>query len=335
MSFVGWMNYHAHIDKGFLSPPFRYKDAPASTRAEWTREAKVLMTKNEIKEAAVKALTKMHQYGTVYVRTHVDVDPLFELRAIEALKEVQEEWKNRIVIDLIAFNQEGFDRYPETEVLLKEALNLGVQGIGGHTSMDQDGKQHIDKIIKLATNSDLDWIEFHTDETGRIDDFNLPYLAKVTTDEELGSKVTAIHCCSLANVEEKIAMETIEAVAHSGMTVTTCPTAIATRALTRVKDLANAGVKLQLGSDNLRDYFNPLGSGNMLQYGQLLAYILRFYEPTEMEKIIQWLSTVPEIARVNEQLQHLSYQPAYELKLPSELLAEAPTPTKLMEKMVR
>ncbi|WP_062048350.1 amidohydrolase family protein [Bacillus sp. JCM 19034] len=329
MKLSGWMNYHAHIDKGFLPPPFRYKDAPAPTRAEWTREAKMLMTKKEIKEAAEKALAKMQYYGTVYVRTHVDVDPLFELRAVEALKELQEEWKDRIVIDLIAFNQEGFDRYPETEVLLKEAVQLGVQGIGGHTSMDQEGQKHIDKTIQLASLANLDWIEFHTDETGRIDDFNLPYLAKVTKEHGLGSKVTAIHCCSLANVEEKVAMEAIEAVADSGMTVTTCPTAIATRSLTRVKDLANAGVKIQIGSDNLRDHFNPLGSGNMLQYGQLLAYVQRFYEPEEMSEIINWLSARPDLETVQERLKEIKYYPTYDLKLKSELLAEAPAPVSL------
>ncbi|WP_078429189.1 amidohydrolase [Alkalihalobacterium alkalinitrilicum] len=324
MTFSGWMNYHAHIDKGFLSPTYVYKDAPAPVRAEWTREAKMLMTKDEIKQAANFALEKMYKYQTAYVRTHVDVDPLFELRAIEALLEVQQEWKDRIVIDLIAFNQEGFDRFPETEVLLKEALTMGVNGIGGHTSMDQSGRGHIDKILSLAETTDIDWIEFHTDETGRPDDFNLPYLAKRVTEEQLGEKVTAIHCCSLANVDDDLAIDTIAAVAHSGMTVTTCPTAIATRSLTRVKELAAAGVKIQLGSDNLRDYFNPLGSGNMLQYGQLLAYVSRFYEPQEINQIISWLKTAPNHPRVKQALNQVANHFKLEEGLTNtELLAEA------------
>ncbi|ADU29499.1 amidohydrolase family protein [Evansella cellulosilytica] len=334
MNFSGWMNYHAHIDKGFLPPPHLYKDAPAPVRAEWTREAKMLMSKEEIKLAANKALEKMHYYGTTYVRTHVDVDPLFELRAMEALLEVKKEWESRVVVDLIAFNQEGFDRYPETEVLLCEALMMGADGIGGHTSMDQDGKKHIDKIFKLAEGKKLDWIEFHTDETGRPDDFNLPYLAQVTKEQELGEKVTAIHCCSLANVEEVDAMKTIEAIAESGMRVTTCPTAIATRALTRVKDLAHAGVRIQLGSDNLRDYFNPLGSGNMLQYGQLLAYVQRFYEPNEVNQIIDWLKEKPNNERVQHELNRLTNTLTYSDFSNKDLLAETPRPQSLNTNLI-
>ncbi|KYG30568.1 amidohydrolase family protein [Alkalihalobacillus trypoxylicola] len=321
-----WFNYHAHLDKGFLIPPYKYKDAAAPKRAEWTREAKIHMTKEEIKKSASLALEKMHQFGTVYVRTHVDVDSLFELRAVEALLELKEQWKEKIIIDIIAFNQEGFDRFPETEVLLKEALKLGVNGIGGHTSIDKNGKEHIDKIFQIAESSYCDWIEFHTDETGREDDFLLPYLANEVTNRQLKDKVTAIHCCSLANVDEVLAQKTIEEVALSEMTVTTCPTAIATRKLTRVKDLANAGVTIQLGSDNLRDYFNPLGSGNMLQYAQLLAYVQRFYELEDINQLISWIEAKPENERVQKQLEKLSGQFEYPLYTNSELLAEAPHP---------
>ncbi|AIC93284.1 amidohydrolase family protein [Shouchella lehensis] len=320
----GWKNYHAHLDKGFLIPPNRYEDAPAPVRAEWTRDAKVMMTKQDIKRAASQALEKMTVHGTTYVRTHVDVDPLVELRGIEAMLEIKQEWKDRVVLDIVAFNQEGFDRFPETTVLLEEALKLGVNGIGGHTSMDKDAKAHIHNIFALAEKKDLDWIEFHTDETGNPQDFNLPYLADITNRLGYKQKVTAIHCCSLANVEEELAERTIEKVAHAGMTVTTCPTAIATRNLTRVKDLAKAGVPIQLGSDNLRDYFNPLGSGNMLQYGQLLAYVQRFYEKEELEQLLSWLSATPLNQQVAIAIEKLNRNVDYEVDRLSDLLADVP-----------
>jgi cytosine/creatinine deaminase len=326
MRIAGWMNYHAHIDKGFLLENQQYQDLAGSERAALTREIKMVRTKQEIKQAATQALEKMYYYGTAYVRTNVDVDPLYELRAIEALLEIQEEWREKIVLDIVAFNQEGFDRFPETKVLLKEALKLGVQGIGGHTSMDVNAQDHIDQILDMAEKANLDWIEFHTDETGRPDDFNLPYLAKVTKEREIGDRMSAIHCCSLTNIEDDLAAKTIDEVAASGMAVTTCPTAIATRSLTRVKELAAAGVPIQIGSDNLRDFFNPLGSGNMLQYGQLLAYTQRFYEPKEVREILLWLQKHPQNQRVAHQLNRLDNEFSYSIKEEMELLAEAPAP---------
>ena len=323
----GLSNEHAHLDKGMLVPVSAvYTDAPAPVRGGWTREHKARFTKQGIYERAEAALQQMLTYGTTYVRTHVDVDPLVGLNGVEALLELQANYADRVVIDLTAFNQEGFERYPETEELLAEALQMGRIGIGGHTLTDSDGQAHIRRIYDLAERRDAPWIEFHTDESGKPEHFLLPYLAREAMSRGLGSRVYAIHCNSLANVPDEAAQDAIGLMVSAGLQVIVCPTAIATRAITRTKDLLAAGVRLTLGSDNMSDLFNPLGSGNMLQYAQLLAYVQRFYEPGEQQALLDMLLAEPVDAEAALKLGQLDAEVLYSTDDVRELLAHAPRP---------
>lgn len=322
----GFSNEHAHLDKGMLVPGVSYEDAPAPIRGGWTRGYKANFTKAEIYSRAEQALLNMLSYGTSYVRTHVDVDPLVGLKGMEAILELKQHYKNDIVIDITAFNQEGFERFPETEQLLVEALKMGRVGIGGHTLTDSDGVKHIQRIFNLAEQYDVPWIEFHTDESGKPEDFLLPNIAEETKQRGLNGKVFAIHCNSLANVSDKQAKMAIEQVVQSGLHVIVCPTAIATRAITRTKELLKSGVRITLGSDNMGDLFNPLGSGNMLNYAQMLTYIQCFYEPNEMRAILDMITQKPLDVKSREAFELLSKEIVYETDRIHELLAHAPKP---------
>ena len=323
----GFANEHAHLDKGMLVPDLAsYTDAPAPVRGGWTRKHKARFTRQDIYERAEAALQLMLQYGTTYVRTHVDVDPLVGLQGVEALLELQESYADRVVIDLTAFSQEGFERYPETAELLEEALTMGRIGIGGHTLCDADGAAHIRRIYELAERHDAPWIEFHTDESGRPEHFLLPCVAEEAAARGLGSRVYAIHCNSLAGVAEETAQQAIEQVAAAGLRVIVCPTAIATRAITRTKALLDAGVRVTLGSDNMSDLFNPLGSGNMLQYAQLLAYVQRFYEPQEQQTLLGMLLAEPIDPAAAQRLAQLDAEMLYSTGDPRQLLMHAPRP---------
>ncbi|MFS0726817.1 amidohydrolase family protein [Paenibacillus sp. 1P07SE] len=322
----GFSNEHAHLDKGMLVPGAVYSDAPAPVRGGWTREHKARFTKQDIYERAEAALQLMLQYGTTYIRTHVDVDPLVGLKGVEALLELQSNYADQAVIDLTVFNQEGFERYPETGELLAEALTMGRIGIGGHTLTDEDGQAHIRRIFELAERGDAPWIEFHTDESGRPEHFLLPAIAREAGARGVGSRVYAIHCNSLANVSDDAAQEAIGLVANAGLHVIVCPTAIATRAITRTKALHAAGVRITLGSDNMSDLFNPLGSGNMLGYAQLLAYVQRFYEPQEQQTLIDMLLAEPIDSQASHRLAQLDAEVLYSTDDVRQLLAHAPRP---------
>lgn len=285
----GLVNAHAHLDKSFIVDRKPYLDEPPPVRAGWVRELKQGFTKEDIKERARKGVEMSLASGVIGIRTNVDVDPLIGLKGIEALLELKQEMSDTLDIQVVAFNQEGFNRFPQTGELLEESLKMGADGIGGHTTMDSGAqKEHIDIIFELATRYQVD-VDFHADETGRPDDHMLPYLIAKTKAEGYQGRVNAIHCCSLAVVSEEEVKKDLEGLQEARINVVVCPTAIATRKLTEIKRMLPLGIKLGIGSDNIQDLFNPLGNGNLWEVGQLLAYVKRFYEDYELEALFGML----------------------------------------------
>lgn len=286
----GLVNAHAHLDKSLIIGRRPYFDEPPPVRAGWVRDLKQGFTKEDIKARARKVIEMSIESGVVGIRTNVDVDPLVGLRGVEALLELKQEMAENFEIQVVAFNQEGFGRFPRTKELLEESLKMGADCVGGHTSMDADAKkEHIDLIFELAARYQVD-IDFHADETGRPDDHMLPYLIEKTIAEGYQDRVNAIHCCSMAVISEEDVKRDLEGLQQAKINVVVCPTAIATRKLTEVKRMLSLGISLGVGTDNIQDLFNPLGNGNLWEIGQLLAYVKRFYDDAEVDALFKMLT---------------------------------------------
>lgn len=286
----GLVNAHAHLDKSLIIDQRPYLDEPPPVRAGWVRELKQDFTKNDIKARAKKVIEMSVESGVIGIRTNVDVDPLVGLKGVEALLELRQELADTVDIQVVAFNQEGFGRFPQTKELLEESLKMGADCVGGHTSMDADAKkEHIDLIFELAARYQVD-IDFHADETGRPEDHMLPYLIEKTIAEGYQGRVNAIHCCSMAVIPEEEVRRDLEGLQQAKINVVVCPTAVATRKLTEIKRMLPLGIGLGIGTDNIQDLFNPLGNGNLWEIGQLLAYVKRFYDNTELEALFAMLT---------------------------------------------
>ena len=73
-------------------------------------DAKNSLSKEEIKERAMRGIRQEMRNGVQYIRTHVDVtEP--KLTALKALLELREEMKDRLYLQIIAFPQEGYYAY--------------------------------------------------------------------------------------------------------------------------------------------------------------------------------------------------------------------------------
>ncbi len=78
-----------------------------------------------LKERAREYLRWCVSQGILYLRSHVDTCHRSLLGA-RALVEVRDELRELIDVQLVAFPQHGFLRFPDGERLLDEALDLGV-----------------------------------------------------------------------------------------------------------------------------------------------------------------------------------------------------------------
>src|SRR5690606_34519304 len=118
----------------------------------------------------------------------------------------------------------------------------------------------------------------------------LPYICKRILELNLQGKVTAIHNCTLTSLEPSERMAAYELMKKAGIKVTVAPTAISTRQLAPVKEILGQNIPTALGSDNVRDFFNPLGSGDIKQVALLLTYIHRFFKEEEVKSIWEMIT---------------------------------------------
>lgn len=287
----GFVDCHAHLDKCHLNDGgrSRYVHGTGAVKGALTREQKALFTVEDIKRRAAMVLDTAVKSGTLVLRTNCDVDPIVGLKGIRALLELREEYRDRIRLQVAAFAQEGVFQSPETPALLEEALQMGADLIGGHTITCGEGERHIDFILELAAKYGVE-ADFHLDESGSREHYLLPYTVRRMAELGLNGRVNGIHMCTLAALDERELDEALSLIRGSGLKATIAPTAISTRKIAPVKRLLEAGVPVGLGSDNIRDFFNPFGSGNIRHIASLLCYLQAFFTDEEAAQIWEMLT---------------------------------------------
>jgi cytosine deaminase len=240
-------------------------------------ERKQLLTHDDVKNRAKKALKMQIAQGIQFVRTHVDVtDP--ELIALKAMLEVKEEMAPWVDLQLVAFPQEGILSYPNGFELLEESVKLGVDVIGGipHYEFTREyGVESVKKVFELAAKYDR-LVDFHCDE---IDDEQSRFLEVVAAEAYrygIGEKVTASHTTAMHSYNNAYVSKLFRLLKLSKINFVANPlvnihlqgrfdTYPKRRGVTRVKELLEAGINVCFGHDDIFDPWYPLGTGNMLQ----------------------------------------------------------------------
>jgi cytosine/creatinine deaminase len=280
----GFVDAHMHLDKSMLNLKSDYVEGTGAEKGELTLQRKEKFTVEDITDRAERVIQRAIKAGTIAIRTNVDVDGTVGLKGIEALINLREKYKDILTIQIVAFAQEGVFHDEETQTLLKQALELGADLIGGHTIAKGEGKRHIDYILSLAKQYNVE-ADFHLDESGLRDHYLLPYLTERMKELDLVGKVNGIHCCTLSALNDEELNMALQSMQESQLKITIAPTAISTRSLAPVKKILEKGLVVAIGSDNVRDFFNPLGSGDIKQAALLLSYVHRFYQEHEIQQI--------------------------------------------------
>ena len=280
----GLVDAHLHMDKSLLNERAPYVDGTGAEKGALTRGEKARFTVQDITERAERIILRELRSGAVAVRTNVDVDAIVGLKGIEALLALREKYRGLLDIQVAAFSQEGIFADGQTDRLLVQAMEMGADLVGGHTITCGEGERHIDYILELAARFGVR-ADFHLDESGNRENYLLPYTARRIKELGLEGRVNGIHMCTLAALTAEERAEAMRLIADAGMTATIAPTAISTRHIAPAKELLSAGVPVALGSDNIRDFFNPLGSGDVKQVALLLSYLQRFFTAEDVDAV--------------------------------------------------
>ena len=267
----------------------------------WSDNKKDL-TEDKVRESALKGIQKEVSHGVQYIRTHVDVtDP--NLTGMKALLKLREELKDIVTLQLVAFPQEGFFRYKGAADLVRKALEMGADVVGGIPHFEisyEHGVESLKQIVDLALEFDV-MIDIHCDENDDPNSRFFEVLNALVMEKDYGSKTTASHTTSFGAVEASYANKMMGLFKESKINFISCPTENAhlqgrgdvypkRRGLTRVKELLENGNNVAFAQDSIADYWYPLGNGNMMNILDNGIHLAHYTHIDEINKALDLIT---------------------------------------------
>lgn len=268
----GFVDAHSHPDKTVLGRDWFLNDVENIVAARIKNEREMRRTMNldaytQAKKLTDLALTK----GTLAARNHVDIDTEIGLSGVEAMLRLKEDYKDKMTMQLVAFPQSGLIVRPGTVELMEEALQMGVDLMGGidPANMDRDPVQSIKTMFRLAEKYDKP-IDIHLHEPGDLGAFSMSLICEHTIASGMQGRVTISHAFCLGSPNQKLTDTMLGKLADAKISLTTGGQAYIPDIppLTKVLD---AGLLIAGGNDNVRDMWSPYGTADMAERVQFIA----------------------------------------------------------------
>ena len=277
-------------------------------------ERKPLLSHDDVKQRALEAIRWEVAQGTLRIRSHVDVcDP--QLTALRALLELREEVRDICDLQLVAFPQDGILSFPDGRALMRRAMELGCDLVGGipHYESTRDmGVESVHFVFALAREFHRD-IDCHCDETDDPHSRFTEVMAADSLEYRWHGRTTASHCTAMHSYDNAYAFKLIRLLKRAGMNVIANPfdnvvlqgrfdTFPKRRGIARVKELLAAGVTVALGHDSIMDPWFPLGRGDMLAAAQLALFLCQMSGRGEIDDVFDLItSNAARILRVQDE----------------------------------
>ena len=272
--------------------------AQARDRAGWTEA--------DIRARAERGLAEAEAAGVARLRSHVDwgtaADPTATPPAWPVLAELARDWAGRIDLQLSALIDTPALADPASarRIAARIAQDGGVLGL--FVSLQPDRAAAVASAFDLAETHGLP-LDFHVDEGLDPGLDGLSLIADEALRRGHRGPVLCGHASSLANLSGAALAGRLDKVARAGLAVVSLPTTNlylqgrapgATpdrRGITRLRELAAAGVTVALATDNVRDAFYPLGHHDPLAILGLAVAAAHLDPPFE-----RWLPLVTTAA---------------------------------------
>ncbi|PAX52548.1 cytosine deaminase [Brunnivagina elsteri] len=277
---------HIHLDSALTAGEPRWNQSGTLFEgiAIWS-DRKQNISIQDVKNRAIATLKQQAEQGILFVRSHADVS---ESRAIalQALLEVREEVKDWITLQVVAFPQDGIYSKPGNEALLEQALQMGVDVVGGipHYELTREyGVRSVERIFELAAKYNK-LIDIHCDEIDDEQSRFLEVVAACAISTGMGIRTTASHTTAFGSYNDAYAFKLmgflqraqINFIANPLINITLqgrADTYPKRRGVTRVKELWQNGLNVSFGHDCVQDPWYSLGTGNMLDVAHMGVHV--------------------------------------------------------------
>ncbi len=301
-----FVDAHFHMDAtlSYGLPRVNHSGTLLEGIALWG-ELKPQLTHEALVQRAMAYCDGAVAQGLLAIRTHVDVcDP--RLLAVDALLEVQRRVAPYITLQLVAFPQDGVLRSPGALALLQQALDKGVDVVGGIPHFERtmaDGARSVALLCELAAERGL-MVDMHCDESDDPLSRHVETLAAETQRLGLQGRVTGSHLTSMHSMDNYYVSKLIPLLAEARLNVVANPLINITlqgrhdsypkrRGMTRVPELMAAGLTVAFGQDCVMDPWYSLGSGDMLDVAHMGLHVAQMTSQAAMRQCFDAVTVNP------------------------------------------
>jgi cytosine deaminase len=241
------------------------------------------MTDQDIYHRMKTVLDLAYRHGTRFVRTNIDIDYKIGLRSLTVLHQLREQYRDKMIIESVAFPQEGFLKEPKNLHVLEEALKAGANVLGAIPAFDHNPRLHLEKIMELALKYHVD-VDAHIDETDDPNSLTIRDFIALGKQHHYEGRLIAAHCCSLAANNPMVVDPILKDAKSIGMSFVPLPSTNlylqgrgdsvnVRRGIAPIKKMMDEyHLNVAIGSDNIRDPFNPFGNASPLQSALIAAH---------------------------------------------------------------
>ncbi len=279
----GFSDTHMHLDKALIGEKVINSSGTLEEAIKIMTTYKPTMSDEDIYLRMKQVIDWAYDHGTRFLRTNIDIDDGIKLRSLKMLHQLRDEYKHKMVIESIAFPQDGFLDNEENFIYLEQALKEGANVLGGIPAFDRDPRLHLERLMVLAKKYDVD-LDAHIDETDDPRVLTIIDLIELTKKYQYQGRVTAAHCCSLASNELDVVDKILKDAKLVDLNIVPLPSTNlylqgrgdeikVRRGIAPIKKIVyDHGINISIGSDNVRDPFNCFGNAKPLESALIAAH---------------------------------------------------------------
>jgi cytosine deaminase len=243
-----------------------------------------------IVKSARRAVALAALHGTLHVRAFADVDSKAKLEGVKALLAVREEFRGIVDLQVVAFAQDGILRDPGTDKLMREAMTLGADVVGGIPWIeytDAEAQAHVGFCFDLAHEFGKD-VSMLLDDAGDGSLRTLEMMAIEAIKRGWEGRALAHHCRAMALYPGPYLQRLCGTLRRAGVSIVSDPHTGPLHA--RVKELLAEGINVCLGQDDISDAYYPFGRNNMLEVAFLASHLLWMMSRHEIEALYDMIT---------------------------------------------
>ncbi len=297
----GMVETHIHLDKTCILDRCPAAEGSVAEAVRLTSAAKRDFTPDDVYARGRRTLERGIGWGTMRMRTHVEVDPGIGMRGFEGVQQLQRDYAWAVDLQICVFPQEGLLNNPGTDALLVEGLRRGAQVIGAVPYCDTDPRGQIDRVFELAREWDVD-IDMHLDMGDTPDGMQVEYVCRKTEEFGWGGRVAVGHVTQMSLVDAPRFAALARTLAGAGVAVSVLPATdlflmgrphshAVPRGVVNAGPLLAAGVNCSISTNNVLNPFTPYGDANLLRMANLYANVCHVARPDDLAACMDMITS--------------------------------------------